>query len=469
MQGARAKRWAKLLGPILFATLFWLNQGVPRARFLEMLDVIKAAPSEHVALAAWYPFAFLYHRAIDEQMYFEMSGAMLGRETDRKFLREVRGEVPAAFDRELPPADGKFHAPYTEVPIEYPPVAVPLILLPRLFTNSFAVYAKIFGAMMGLFLTGAFVLVFSALRSEGEPEEALSRRAWLAAALAVCEGSLVIQRLDAVAAFFLALAFFAAVKKKPFLLGLAGGAAFAVKLLPAIALPVLLAADPKPWKNANAWMRAAAGSLLAILVGLGPIFLAPGALSAMLAYHASRGLQVETTFATLLGTLRWLSGGAVGSSQSFGSANLSDGAALMLAKLCTPLTIVAIALVAWLAFRASKTASEAPLSRVERMARALVAAVALLWIFSKVLSPQYFTWALPLVLAIPFPAGKKAVFAFLAALVVTQIYMRAYYESVAHQEPIGLVTMLLRQALLFVLAWVALGPVAKPARVVHVV
>ena len=466
MLDARAKRWAKLLGPVLFATLFWLNQGVPRARFLDMLAEIKSAPSAHVALAAWYPFAFLYHRAIDEQMYFEMSGAMLGREVDRDFMRTTRGEVPPPFDRELPPADGKLHAPYTEIPLEYPPIAVPLIVFPRLFTNSFAIYAKIFGGVMGLFLAGAFALVFLALRGEGEPEENLSKRAWLAAALAVAEGSLVIQRLDAVAAFFLALAFFAAVRKKPFLLGVAGGAVFAVKLLPAVALPVLLAADPKSWRDAKAWARATVGALLAIAIGLGPIFLAPGALSAMLSYHAARGLQVETTFATLLGTLRWLSGAAVGSSESFGSANLTGGTALGLAKLCTPLTLIAIALVALLAFRASKSDDEAPLARVDRMARALLGALVLLWIFSKVLSPQYFTWALPLVLAIPFPSGKKSIFVFLAALVVTQIYMRAYYESIMHQEPMGLVTMLVRQALLGALAWAALAPVSKSARVI---
>ncbi|MGH7281441.1 MAG: hypothetical protein ACRELY_07970, partial [Polyangiaceae bacterium] len=287
------------------------------------------------------------------------------------------------------------------------------------------------------------------------------------AALAVAEGSLVIQRLDAVAALFLALAFFAAVRKKPFLLGLAGGAVFAVKLLPAVALPVLLAADPSAWRDAKSWLRATAGALVAIAIGLFPIFLAPGALSAMLSYHASRGLQVETTFATLLGTMRWLSGSAVGSAQSFGSANLSDATALVLAKLCTPLTVIAIAVVGLVAFRAAPgSANEAPLARVERMARALLGAVVLLWIFSKVLSPQYFTWALPLALAIPFPSGKKAVFAFVAALVVTQIYMRAYYESVAHQEPIGLVTMLVRQALLALLAWVTLAPLSKAPRVV---
>ena len=477
MLDARAKRWARLLGPILFATVFWLNQGVPRARFLEMLQTIKSAPSEHVAMAAWYPFAFLYHRAIDEQMYFEMSGAMLGKETDRRFMREVRGEVPPAFERELPPADGKFHAPYTEVPIEYPPAAVPLILLPRLFTDSFPTYARLFGALMGLFMTGAVALIFAALQGEGESEDDLKKRAWIAAGLAIAEGSLVIQRLDAVAAFFIALAFFAAVRKRPFLLGIAGGAVFAVKLVPALALPVLIAADADAWRDVKTWLRAALGAAISIVIGLGPIFLAPGALSAMLSYHSSRGLQVETTFATLLGVIRWLSGAAVGSSQSFGSANLSDGAALTLAHLCTPLTLLAIALVALVAYRANladakpadaklvdTNLADTKLARADRMARALLAATVLLWIFSKVLSPQYFTWGLPLVLAIPFPSGKKAIWAFLAALVVTQIYMRAYYESVAHQEPIGLVSMVLRQILLAVLAWIALGPVVHLVR-----
>ncbi|MEO7113185.1 MAG: hypothetical protein ABI183_22290, partial [Polyangiaceae bacterium] len=138
---AQARKWGRLLIPLFFASAFWLNQGVPRARFLAMLETIKADPSHHVVMTAWYPLAFLYHRAIDEQMYFELSGAMLGRGANPDFMHEVRGKVPPPFDRELPAADGKFHAPYTEIPLEYPPAAVPLILLPRLLTNDFQTYA----------------------------------------------------------------------------------------------------------------------------------------------------------------------------------------------------------------------------------------------------------------------------------------------------------------------------------------
>ena len=474
-----------------------------------MLQTIKAAPSQHVALAAWYPFAFLYHRAIDEQMYFELSGAMLGRGADPDFMHEVRGKVPPPFDRELPAADGKFHAPYTEVPLEYPPAAVPLILLPRLFTNSFSTYAKLFGLEMSLFLVGALALILRALeglvgnheahardgrkglvgnheahardgrKGAGESQSDLDSRAKWAALLAIAEGSLAIQRLDAVAAFFLALAFFAAVKRKPWLLGIAGGAAFAVKFVPALILPVLLAADPDSWKKIGDWVRAAAGSVIAIVIGLGPIALAPGAFAAMLSYHSARGLQVETTFATILGAARMITGGALGAGVSFGSENLSDPLSLTLAGWCAPLTLIAIAGVAWIAFRSAPRAgfpsvskqadsSHPEAARVDRMARALGGAAVLLWIFSKVLSPQYFTWGIPLVLAIPWALNSKtrrpkiATWTFCAALIVTQIYMRAYYEAVAHQEPLGVVTMVLRQGLLIALAVLILAPLAKP-------
>jgi hypothetical protein len=124
---------------------------------------------------------------------------------------------------------------------------------------------------------------------------------------------------------------------------------------------------------------------------------------------------------------------------------------------------LAIAVVAWIAFRSSKQADPAidDSARIDRMARALAGAAVLLWMFSKVLSPQYFTWGIPLILAIPWSAtsnAKNVCFAFCGALVVTQIYMRAYYESVAHQEPIGVVTMLLRQGLLGAVAVLILRP-----------
>jgi hypothetical protein len=167
-----------------------------------------------------------------------------------------------------------------------------------------------------------------------------------------------------------------------------------------------------------------------------------------------------------------LTGGALGSDVSFGSENLSDPLSLTLAALCTPLTLVAIAAVAWIAFQSTKKglSEDSELTRVDRMARALAAAAVLLWIFSKVLSPQYFTWGIPLVLAIPWREksnARLATFVFCAALAVTQIYMRAFYESVAHQEPIGVITMVIRQGLLIALAWLILAPLAKAGSPQH--
>jgi hypothetical protein len=485
--------------PALVVACLWLNQGVSRAHLEVMRAEIFPAPSEHLARVAWYPLAFAYHRAIDEQMYFETAGVILGAEADRTWLAQSRGKVSEAFAVPLPPADGRWHAPYTEVPLEYPPIGLPALLLPRLVASSFEGYARLFGLEMGLCLVGAFALAFATLRRGGASEREIARRGWLAAGLLLAEGSLAIQRLDAMTALFLALLLHAAVVRRHALFGLGGGLAVAAKLIPAIVLPSLMLADHAAWRSkdgagpvprnhdpGNGRARGALAFAFALALGLGPLALAPGAFRAIVGYHATRGLQVESTLGIAWGTLRALVGEAAPATYSFGSLNFDDPVANLLAKGTTALTLGVAAWLGSRALRASRAAEPARAGsdlpsdlppqddddvsgRARRLALTLLAAVVLLWLTGKVFSPQYMTWALPLVLAIPGKDGAKLVWALIATLTLTQIYMRGYYPAIIAQEAIGLATLLVRQAMLVAIAVFAVRalagvtPAHKPA------
>ncbi|MDB4994637.1 MAG: sle [Myxococcaceae bacterium] len=451
--------WRVLL-PAFFVACFWLNQGISRAHLEVMRDEIFPAPSEHVARVAWYPLAFAYHRAIDEQMYFETAGVIFGLDADRAWLAKSRGTVSDAFNVPLPPADGRFHAPYTEVPLEYPPIGLPALLLPRLLASSFEGYARIFGLEMGLCLVAAFALALATLRRGGATDREIAQRGWLAAGLLLAEGSLAIQRLDAMTALFLALMLHAAIVRRHALFGLASGLAVAAKLIPAIVLPSVVLADPGAWKGTAARVRTAVAFAVAMVVGFVPLAFAPGAFRAIVGYHATRGLQVESTLGILWGSLRALAGMAAPATYSFGSLNFDDPVADALAKGATLLTLGVAGWLAWRAFRSAPTGGDGP-ARARHVALVLFAAVVTLWLSGKVFSPQYMTWALPLALAIPGKDGLKVVWGMIATLTLTQIYMRGYYPAIIAQEAIGLVTLLVRQAMLVGLAVFAIRALTR--------
>jgi len=102
-------------------------------------------------------------------------------------------------------------------------------------------------------------------------------------------------------------------------------------------------------------------------------------------------------------------------------------------------------------------------ARVLRITTAALAGAIVLWLTSKVLSPQYLTWGIPLVLAVPGRAGKRLAWIAIGAMAVTQLYTRGFYDLVVEQAPIALVTLAVRQGLLVALLVLALRAFATGA------
>ncbi len=430
-----------------FVACVWLNQSVGGKDWEELRDRVFAAPASYPVQYARYPFVFLYRRSADERLYYEAAGAMLGGPYDAEVLRTMRGRLPKSFDVPLPPADGKWHAPFREVPMEYPPLLLPFVLAPRAMVTSFEGFGYAFGALMGACLTAAIALGLDAARRAGEGSAGLRRRAWLASGLLLAQGALAIQRLDAVTTLAVALAVHAAVRKRPLAVGFWMGLAGATKIVPLLALPALVLADADTYRTRAARVRLGAGVALALALGFAPmVLLSPHALPDMLGYHAARGLHCESTLGVLVLLGRLASGGAgAASTPSFGSMNLEGALPDLLAKLAGPMMLAAALFVAWRAYRAEKQGPA-------QVALATTAALAMVWLTGKVLSPQYFTWAIPLVLAVPGKEGTRLAWSLVAAMALTQLYLRGYYDLVAEGAWLGVLSVAARQGMLVVAA-----------------
>ncbi|MBX3226837.1 MAG: DUF2029 domain-containing protein [Labilithrix sp.] len=415
------RAWGALV-LVLVVGAVWLNQGVGLARW-------KAERGTASAIAA--PFQFLYRRAPDEEMYFATASATLGEPYDPKAF-EIRGPTP------LPvadvPADGRFHVPYAEVPFEYPPPNVPFVVAPRLFAGTFEGYARVFGAVMAGLLAAAAALAarLGAVRA-GTRDETASRL-FVFAGLLLAHGAIAIQRLDALVALLLVLVVRAGVRRDDGALGFWSGLVGATKVVPfVVGVAVLAATRPDRARVA----RFAAGSALGLGLGFLPMLaLSPSSVATFLRYHGARGLNVESTLGVLYGAAT-----RERAVLDFGSFNFHGGVADALAKLTTVLLVVLVAVVLRAAHRASSNA----------VALAAVAATLAVWLGGKVFSPQYLTWMLPLVLAVPGAGWRRLALAFGGVLVLTQLYYRGWFDHVYLQKPLGVATMLARLALLGVL------------------
>jgi uncharacterized protein YqgC (DUF456 family) len=427
----------------------WLNQG-PTLLEYERAQNEPPPVAWPAALVhrARQPFAFLYRKSADEELYFNTALAIRGLPFDRSVILRTHDGAPTEF-ADLPAADGRFHMPYAEVPLEYPALVLLFIMFPAFASSDFDGFARLFGVVMA-----ACLLVACALCIHADPcsrADWKRQRWWLASALLLAQGGLAIQRLDAIVAVLLALSVWAAGRNKPGMAGAALGLSIGAKFLPALLLAPLWAADRRRLEDRRTIGRALGGVLLGVFISLGPMLaLSPHAISSVLRYHASRGLHVESTFGLGLALWRLIGGRDSPTSLSFGSYNFVGGSADVLAALTTPLLMVAIGL---LTLRTARSESLTRAPRTDAIAVAILGGCVAIWLSAKVFSPQYLTWALPISLALSARPGRKIICLLVATMAITQLYHRGYYDSLAEGRLAGVLTLLARQS---VIAWLGM-------------
>jgi len=228
------------------------------------------------------------------------------------------------------------------------------------------------------------------------------------------------------------------------------GLGAAAKLVPALAaLPLALLAG----REERTFGGVARGALGGIVVFCGvvaafflpAIFFGGGGFIESFAYHANRGLQIESLASSVLMKLGYVNA----TSFEFGAVDVRGRGVGLLSSLSFPVTGVLLAVTAAVAYREWRGGRFGP-AQFPRFAAALVLAFL---IGSKVLSPQYVIWLLPLV---PLSAsglwsvGVSAVFLSVCWM-TTQIYPYHYFE-IMNSRPPG-TDILLGRNLLLVVLW----------------
>jgi hypothetical protein len=345
--------------------------------------------------------------------------------------------------------------PYRDIRPEYPPGALPAFALPALvsddeegFRNAFEWLMAGCGVAMVL-LTGVSLSGLRATRP----------RTVAALALVACFplvlGSVVLTRFDLWPAALVAGALAALVHGRGRLGFGVLGAAVAVKLYPAVLVPLAVA---YVWRRQGRREAIVGLGVLAAVVALAFLpflVLGPGGVAHSIGRQLSRPLQIESLGSALYLAAHHLLGVDVEMRSGAGSQNLHATGTGVTAVL---LGVLQTGVLVWIWLRRPGTAEEL----VRWSAAALVAFVTL----GKVLSPQFLIWLVPVVPLVAGMRGARASTLFAGALVLTQLWFPSRYWDLAREfDPVPSLLVLVRDLMLVALLVVLLRDTGRePAR-----
>ncbi len=334
--------------------------------------------------------------------------------------------------------------PYRGFPLEYPPLALVPMTLPKLLWP--------FGTPSDVFLVVGFAVVEGCLavlvgwliaRVSADPVRAVAT--W--ALVVLLAGGSIAWRYDLWPAAAVLVAFVATGRGRPGLAGAALGVGTMHKLFPIVVLPILAARAIalRDWAGLKRLLLAAA---LTVALVMGVSFAAAGSDSFMwLTYELDRGLQLESTGSGILLLLHVLADQPFALVHAFGTLEVVAPGADILAPATTVVELLLVAAVGACAFvRFRRDAVRLKTVPLESLAVAIVAVIVALIVSSKVFSAQYIVWFLPL---IPFLPGRLRRLGIVIAGLSTLIYP-LNYGPLWNLDPIMAIVLNVRNALLLV-------------------
>jgi len=350
--------------------------------------------------------------------------------------------------------------PYHDFAVEYPPGALLVFAIPRLFAAGFTPYSLAFALEMLAFdIIGIFLMV------------ALARRFRLSVWLTLLVYTialwpivpLAVGRFDLVPAIITLGAIYAFSRGRFNIAWLLLAAGTLVKIYPVILAPLFLIYQLKYLPRWRSVMSVGVFAAL-FLVGTVPFAVLDAAgLWHSVAVQAGRGLQLESSYSSILLLADKLGLTQIQVILTSTSYNVSSSVTAAIARLSDYILVAGLlGVYAWYFFRRRLVdglgKSRTPSSRdTASMLNHGFLAIAVFLFTSKVLSPQYMIWLLPLA---PIFTGttRGAVWAmFIMASWLTWYIYPAHYFGLVDKKLFAVVVLSLRNAILAFLAAAAVA------------
>jgi uncharacterized membrane protein len=336
--------------------------------------------------------------------------------------------------------------PYRDFNIEYPPGALITFIAPT-YLRKLAGYH---GTYYFWFRVELLVIGIAALHYLGASRRRTFWALCVAGIAPALLGPIAFSRYDYLPALLTVAAVAALAARRPTLACAFAGLGAATKVYPAVLIPLALI---ELWRvhGARAVARGIAMTVAVVAALCGPLVaVAPHGVSWALHRQLVRPLQVESLPAVLFAVAHVIGGLHLHVAKRAGSDNLIGSGPDLAATLSGIATVAAIAAVYVLYARSNRTR--------EQLVVSCVAAVTAYIAFSKVFSPQYLVWLMPLVPLVGGRRGVRATALLVVILGMTQIwepyrYFAYYTTFTPWLTSLVFVRDLLVLALLAVLLW----------------
>ena len=345
---------------------------------------------------------------------------------------------------------GQGKVPYLDFPVEYPPFALVFIVLPALVSSfggfSFDSYLLVFQLEAYLVALGSlFVVRNLLLRFYSSASSYNWRMAFYGAMLPIIS-LYIFRRFDILPALLVALAFSLLYLRRAGWAGVCLGLATTTKLYPVLVLPFLFlyyVRNKGDWKLS---LRLGVGYAVAVVASVLPFALISfSGLVESLKYHAERGIQIESSYASIvwLGTQAgFIEAFRVKDHKSSGYFSNWNDWLLLASTLLLVAGLLALFIYSW-------WVSHPRRSTLSKQWPILATFLAVAWfiITNKVFSPQYVLWLLPF---LPFLRPWKV---WLGSLIVTLGTLDYLYQDngLVDWEWPPMFTVLIRNSLLLLL------------------
>ncbi|HEX7949551.1 MAG TPA: glycosyltransferase 87 family protein [Candidatus Limnocylindrales bacterium] len=331
--------------------------------------------------------------------------------------------------------------PYRDFQLEYPPLSIVAFAAPALFRLGSAELSSYVIAFQALMLAFGIVVCFLVARTAlqlGATRRQLATASAFVAASPILLGPVLLGRYDLWPTVLTAAALAAVVADRPAAGFAALGLGALAKVVPGLLLPLFAI---HAWRRHGRDAAVRGVAVFAAVVGLGllPFLLvAPEGTLRALVRFVQRPLEVEALGAALLVVAHNLVGLPIHPQAGFGSANLTGASASIVGLLQT--IVLGLALLGiWTAFWRDHAGAPGTADRdARRLVLAAAATLAAYVAFSKVLSPQYLTWLVPVgaLLAVG-PGARRALGGLAVLLLLTCAVWPFVYTEYSRQHELG--------------------------------
>jgi uncharacterized membrane protein len=335
--------------------------------------------------------------------------------------------------------------PYRDFSFEYPPFSLLFFILPRLLASTwlpFSVFYQIEVVIVDLL--GLFLVNLIARRLGKAPWTLMT--VYTLCILAI--GPITGQQFDIFPAVMTlaAIYFFWLGRHQTSWVLLALGTL--TKIYPLAIAPILLLIYLKNRQYKQLASGLGIFAVICLVVVIPFLYYGSESIFNLVNYHAQRGIQLESTYSAILLALRQMGLIQVNWVFNFGSINLDSPLANTVAKMSTFISALALIITYWFIWSRIKPGK----SQFTRLAAYSLLVIDVVLVTSKVLSPQYLIWLVPLFPLLFGPWRYHITAIFLIIGILTYFIFPLNYEALEYFKTDAIALLVFRDLLLILLA-----------------